>query len=276
MRAFLAYFQSKCSQIDQALNNYAAIFAAGYRDDSDLKDYIDLLIQAHQYDRALSEVANYLKESDSIDIRLLTATIYRQEKDYMKAVDFLKSQHKKDPLNARITTLLGETCLDADLPTEALACSKELLTNDATSAANYYLKGRSELRLKWYHEAKASMEQASNLAPTDDQIRSDLAYVSGLLGQGNNSMLKDPIAPVELPPMLTNTSSNLPPPKGAKEYGAYYSRLITAIAYDPHKEYKTTDYLWIRVLDSTGVGVFSTVNSPSILWGRISLSTKSA
>jgi len=26
LRAFLAYFQSKCSQADQALDNYAAIF----------------------------------------------------------------------------------------------------------------------------------------------------------------------------------------------------------------------------------------------------------
>ncbi|HEV8058728.1 MAG TPA: tetratricopeptide repeat protein, partial [Gemmataceae bacterium] len=179
-RAFQAYFQAGCSKTEEALTNYAAVFAAGYRDEDDFKFYVGVLTDQHQYERALDEVARYLKAGDSLEVRLLTATIYRDERDFEKAVAFLKGEHQKTPFNSKITKALVETCLDAELPSEALSYSRELIKSSGNTASTLYLKGQCELKLKWYRDAKASLEEAAKLAPADEDIRSELSYVSGL------------------------------------------------------------------------------------------------
>jgi len=63
----------------------------------------------------------------------------------------------------------------------------------ADSVPAHFLKGRSELGLKWYREAKASFETAAKLAPANKDIASYLDYVSGLVGEGSNTLLKEPI-----------------------------------------------------------------------------------
>ena len=261
IQVFQAFFQSKCSLVDLALTNYAKAFSRGYRDDDDLSDYVDLLLDQHQYDKAHTEVENYLKAGYSADAWLLNVEIYREEKIFPKAISLLKAEHEKSPFNSKITKSLGEICLDADLASEALDYSQELIKNNSTSGSAYYLKARSELKLKWYREAKASLETAAKLSPANENIRSDLDYVSGLLGEGDNSILKNPIEPVSCPVAVTNTPIKTSQDY-AKDYGAYYSRWITAVSYLPQKEYKTTDYLLVNVENTTGVEAFSTVQMP--------------
>ena len=261
-RSFQAYFQSKCSRTDEAITNYAKAFSSGYRDEEDFKNYINLLIATRQYDRGMSEVEQYLRSGDSAGIRLLTADIYSGKKDYDKAVSFLKSEHAKAPYNSKTTRILVNTLLDAGLPNEALAYCTELLKDDDNSHANLYLKARCEINLKWYKEAKSSLEAASKLEPSDEDVRADLNYVSGLLGEGNNSLLKEPIDAVLLPEALTNRAAEITPKDYARDFGAYYSRCIKALTFKPHAEYRVTDYMTIEVLDATGVAAFSTFQMP--------------
>ncbi|MFO1513595.1 MAG: DUF3857 domain-containing protein [Verrucomicrobiota bacterium] len=259
--AFRAYFQSKCSLVDQALTNYAKAFVLGYRDESDLRDFVNLLLDQYQYERAHAAVDSYLKIGDSLDVRLLRADICREEKNFQRGIDLLKVEHQKAPYNAKITKTLAEFCLEADRTSEALDYSRELIKSNGKSGSAYYLKARCELKLKWYREAKASLEIASKLSPANVDMRSDLAYVSGLLGEGNNSALKEPIAPVQLPAAITNTPATPAPGDFAKDYGAYYSRWITAVSFVPQREYKSTDYMWVQLKDAAGVEAFSTIQA---------------
>jgi len=261
-RAFQAYFQSKCSLTDEAITNYAKAFSSGYRNEEDFKDYINLLITTRQYDKGIAEVEQYLKSGDSAGIRLLIANIYREKQDYGKAVSFLKAEHDKSPYNSKITRILVGTLLDAGMPNEALAYCHELLKDDDNSYAAHYLKARCEINLKWYREAKSSLEIAAKLEPSNEDVKTDLNYVSGLLGEGNNSMLKEPIDPVLLPEALTNRAAEIVPRDYAKDYGAYYSQCIKALAFKPHAEYRITDYMTIEVLDAAGVAAFSTFQMP--------------
>ena len=81
--------------MDSALTNFGALFAEGYRNDAYFADYVTLLAKARQQDAAMEAVQNYLKESDSAAIRLLEARLYKQKKNFTKAIDLLKAQCSK-------------------------------------------------------------------------------------------------------------------------------------------------------------------------------------
>ncbi len=66
VRASQAFLQAPASLVDQAVTNYASLFATGYRSDSHLAEYADLLVEQKQYDTALTVVQTYLKAGDSM------------------------------------------------------------------------------------------------------------------------------------------------------------------------------------------------------------------
>jgi len=259
VRADLAYFQAQADFSEPAISNYAAVFANGYRNDLHFTTYVNLLNAQHQYDQALAAVENYLQAEDSVTVRLLEAAIYRHKKEFPKAISLLKTQRESAPENSQIATALAETFLQAGQFNEALAISRGLLESNGESAYEYYLKGQSELGLKWYREARKSFEAAARLAPASKEIHSYLDLVNGLVGEGDNSLVREVIEPVALPAGLTNPPAGPAPPGYATNYGAYYARRITAVSYQAGKEYKTTEYDQARVLDAYGVSAFSTV-----------------
>ena len=260
VRASQAFFQARASMLDQAVTNYASLFATGYRSDSHLTEYINLLTVQKQYDTALVAVQNYLKSGDSIAAQVLEAEIYRTKQDLPKAISLLKDLRDKAPFNTQVATALAETFIVAGQYTEAQRIAQELLKDNGSSAYYEYLKGRSELGLKWYRESKLSFAEAVRLAPANKDIRSYLDYVSGLLGEGDNTAVMEPIEPVVLPAaLLTNIPAETVPVGYAKDYGAYYVRRIFASAYAPGKECKTTEFMLARMLDTSGVSSFSTV-----------------
>ena len=259
VRANQAFFQAQAALTDQAASNYASLFATGYRNDSHLSEYVNLLAEQKQYDAALSAVQNYLKAGDSMTASLLEAEIYREKQDLPKAVSLLQTLHEQAPFNTPAADALAETYLAAGRYSEALEISENLVKNNGSSAYAEYLKGRSELGLKWYREAKTSLAEAVKLAPANKNIRSYLDYVSGLLGEGDNTAIMEPIDPVALPATLTNAPTKAVPADYAASYGAYYIRRIVATDYQPGKESKTTEYMLVKILDAAGVSAFSTV-----------------
>ena len=51
------------------------------------------------------------------------------------------------------------------------------------------------MALKWYREAKESFERAAKEAPGDPDVKSFLEVASGMLGEGANTAVKNPIEP---------------------------------------------------------------------------------
>ncbi|HEY9172691.1 MAG TPA: tetratricopeptide repeat protein [Verrucomicrobiae bacterium] len=258
-RAWQAYLQSESGDVDLALTNYAMLFAGGYRNDEDFATFARLLLREGRPDDALREIEAYAKQQDSATIRRVQAEAYRQRKDYAKAIAMLEAQREKSPRNPQLAFALAEARLDAGQFSESLALCRELLDQDQGSAAVWRLRGLSEYGLKWYREAKVSFEAALKEAPADRDLRNYLDHVSGMLGEGNNSLLKEVILPVPLPARLSNAPAIPAAGDFAKEAGAYYARRIQAVSFIPGKEYRTTEYQVIRVLDASGVSAFSTV-----------------
>ncbi len=181
---------------DQAITNYAGLFGTGYRSDTHFTEYVNLLAGQKKFDTALAAIQAYLNVQDSITAKLLEAQIFRQKKDLPKAIDLLKDLHEQAPFNTQIASSLAETFILAGQYTESLAIAHDLVKDNGNSAYYVYLKGRSEMGLKWYRESKLSFAEAVRLAPANKDMHSYLNYVSGLLGEGDNSAVGDPIDPV--------------------------------------------------------------------------------
>lgn len=257
LQANQAYLLGELGDSEAALTNYARLFSGDYRDDDHLKTYADLLAQVRHPTNALAEVEKYVRTRDSIDVRLLQAQLCRRVKEFDRAIDLLQAQRRKHPFDANVAFGLAEAFLDAARYTDALALSQEMTKGVGDSAYAYYLRGRSQVALKWYREAKDSFELAAKKAPADPQIKSYLDLVSGLLGEGANTALKEAIPPVPIPAALL---SPLPaPPAGyARDHGAYYNRRVTAVSFERGRELKTTEFIDVRTLTAAGVSAFST------------------
>jgi hypothetical protein len=263
LRAYDAFFLAQSGQTSAAVDQYAALFTGSYFDEDFFTHYVRLLLQSGQLDQALQAVQKCRQNHDSLSVHLLEAQVRRQRKEFAAAISLLTEQRRQLPANAQLAAALVETHLDAGNCTEALALCQEMLKNGNDSANTYVLKGRSECGLKWYREAKGSLETALSRAPGNAEIKSFLDSVSGILGEGSNTALKEPIPPVPIPARLTNApASSAQPTDYAREYGAFYLWRILAVSAPASQELRSTDYMNVRVLDSSGVAGFSTVQVP--------------
>ncbi len=251
-----AFLQGRLGQSELALTNYARLFADGFRDESHFKEYVGLLAESKQLDHAAAEVGKFLQAQDSVEIRLLQITVLKLKKDFAQAVTGLQELRRKHPFNAKVAYSLADAYLQTGRFTDALELSRELVRDQSDSAYSLYLKGRSEFALKWYRQAKDSFELAAKKAPADNEIKSFLEHVSGLLGEGANSAIKEEISAVPVPPSLL-APLPAPPTNYARDYGAYYTRRLTAVSFEKGKESKTTDYFQVQTITAAGVSVVS-------------------
>lgn len=183
-------------------------------------------------------------------------------KNFTKAISLCKTRCENAPMNSQAALSLAEVEIEAKQYNEALNTCRQLIKQGQDSPLVWNLKGQSECGMKWFREAKTSFEVAFKQNPGDSEIRDNLAFVSGMLGEGSNSQLKEPIAPVPIPDEIASG----PLPAAGNDFsqgcGAFYQRIIKAISWKPGQEIRTSEYLKIRVLDSSGVSAFSTLQFP--------------
>ncbi|PWU20496.1 MAG: hypothetical protein C5B50_03825 [Verrucomicrobia bacterium] len=258
IQASEAGLEAQLGMVEQAISNYAALFAGGFRSDEHFSKYIQLVASTKDLTNALSQTEAYLAQKDSDAIRLVQANLYKQNKDYKKAVSILKTLHEKKPYDSETAYALADAYSQAGLFQEALDICRQLV-RDSDSADAYYYKARNEYQLKRFREAKDSLEIAQKKLPANREIKRFLDLVSGMLGEGDNISIKDPIPPVIVPEELLSCAPGDLPAEYVEGYGAQYINALTAISYEKNKEFKTTDYRTIHVLDSGGVSKFSTL-----------------
>ena len=140
-RATEAYLLSQLEQPDKAMKNFAALFAEGYRNDNYFVIYANLLSETRQQDVALAAVEDYLKENDSAAIRLLQARLYKQKKNFTKAIDLLKTQSLKYPYNAELTFSLADAYQQAGLYAESVEVCQQLINAQSEHGGGLLFEG---------------------------------------------------------------------------------------------------------------------------------------
>ena len=255
LQATRAYLQGRLGQTESAVTNYARLFENGYTSEEYFKDYVGLLASSGQVQTGLAVSEAYLRRQDTPALRLVQASLLKQQKKFDEAVELLQKQHERHPFHAGISYALGDAFILAGRPNDALTLAKELL-KDQNTAPSWFIKGRAEFALKWYREAKESFERALNKAPNDPDIKYFVELSSQTLGEGDNTSVKEPIPPVAIPPELAGTGTR--GTNYGREEGAFYSQRLSAVSFERGKEMKRTDYYSIHTLSAAGVSAFST------------------
>lgn len=254
VRAVRAALLERLGRHPDALSEYARLFGAGYEEDDTFTDYCHLLEKAGRRGDALAAVARYRQHRDAPGIVALHAGLYFRDGHSEKAVALLEEKLAATGYDPVIGTTLTALHRADQKPAEALRTSDALIEHGQRTAAVYVDKARSEVALGWLPKAKASLEEALRIDPADEDAATLLERVSALLGEGANSSVKTPIAPVLLPAQ----ASAIPPAPSDHADRAEYLLRATAISFVPGKDYRTTDTFQVRVLSEAGVELFST------------------
>jgi tetratricopeptide (TPR) repeat protein len=258
LKARLAFVEARAGNAEAALSTYAGLFAAGFRDDAALEDYVELLIDAKRIDEGLAEVRQYLAGGSSSMATRLQAKLHSRKGEHAQAIALLAGLRKQGPFDPQLAYELAEAYLDGQQFHDGLAVCRELLERRYDAPYTYFLKARLELGLKWYAAAKTSLEESLRDDPSNDTTRALLNQVSGMLGEGQNTSIKEPIEPVALPAELTTRPSIDAGDDYRSEYGACFLMRVQGIAFESGREFKTTTRQIVKLFDASGVSRYST------------------
>ncbi|HEY6549133.1 MAG TPA: DUF3857 domain-containing protein, partial [Vicinamibacteria bacterium] len=259
VRSWEAWFLKKEGQSDRALGVYRQLFAGTFHQDEDFKEFAGLLAATGRYDEMISAFDRYLAKAPSSEMRLEEARLLGSGQRHAQALQVLERLQQTMPPSAEVSFARLSHHRALGQHRQRVTLCDELIRNGLGSAETYYEKGDAEADLKWYRRSKASLEEALKLAPEDEDTREYLQYISGLLGEGNNSAVKESVPAVPLPAVLTERMARLPPPAGPSDFGASYVYWTEGYALDPKGELRTTVRQRVHLADQAGVEQWSTV-----------------
>ncbi|MBN1697553.1 MAG: DUF3857 domain-containing protein [Spirochaetales bacterium] len=261
VRSYLAFFLKQTGQKDKAAGEYKALFDQEYRQDYDFVDYLNLLWEMERKEEAFDAIKMYQKEKFSVLVARKEADLYEREGQYEKAITMLKDVYETTVFDQDVVLDLCMILNRAGRSQEAIDICEELIRDDHRSADIYFVMGLNQLELNWYQEAKLSFEKAHELNPTDTDIKEYIDYVSGLLGEKDNTSIKKEIKAV----MISPEYLEVPDPgvmKDVSDRDAFYLHRVTAFFYKKDLEMKYTMYYRIKVLTYPGISHFSTFTLP--------------
>jgi hypothetical protein len=256
MKSWEAWLLNKTDKKEESLLIFKDLFKKGYRVDDDFIMYVRTLAEYKRWNDVEESFAEYLKSDVPLKVYVEQARLKRAEGDYDDAIAIMKARQKNIPFNSGIAFELIQNYMELKSYKNVINLTDDLIKNDMALSEAYYYKGEAEYYLKWYKEAKKSLEKSLEYAPNDDDVKDFITHISGLLGEGNNTSIKKEITPVEVPQELVIDESSHPEDN---EYGAYYISRIRGIGYEKGAGQKITSYEKIKVVDSSGVINFSTI-----------------
>ncbi len=258
IKSWEAWLLNKTDKKEESIALFKDIFKKGFREDEDFIMYVSTLSEYKRWDEAEEAFIDYMKGDVSLAVDVEYARLKRAQGLYDEAVSLMKERQKNIPFNARIAFELIRNYMENQSYKDVIDTADELIKNDMYPYDAYYYRGEAEYYLKWYREAKESLEKAYEITSNDDSLKNFIMHISGLLGEGNNTNVKREIKPVELPAELNSKDApSLPDDAG---YGSCYIHRIKGVSYDGEKEQKTTTWERIKIVDSSGVLNNSTID----------------
>lgn len=257
-----AAVQWQSGDVEGAIQSYTTLFNAGWRNDAEFTGYIRELCNRSHAATALIALDSYTSGHDSAAMRRLRAEVLVAKGDFTQAIELLTAAREKSPSDQDFALALVDAYLAARKLTEALAECDRLIATHHESVEVLRRKGLAEFALKHYREAKTTFEKALTKAPTNLELQRLVEGVSGLLGEGRNTLVKTPIDPVKIPDALLQPEDVDPADEYLRGYSAWYRCAVKVISFRKGKELKTTEHQVIQIRDQQGVEKFSTLEFP--------------
>lgn len=263
-----AYLLYMLDDNEPALKIYESLFANGYRSDEDFGYYCALMRMFKRYEAGLNAINAYFKDNDTPEATCHRSRIFYDQGRHDEAVTMLKNAMADVEFNLGLAYELDNHYYEMGLYNESIALCDLMIDNDKKNPWGYYRKGKAEYQLNWYSQAKDSVEKAKKLKPDDADISSFLDYISGMLGEGDNYLVKKKIDPVVIP------EEYIPEPGNADEnttgYSAEYIARIVGVHFDKEGEYRRTSHSLMKIWNSSAIERFSSFPiSFDPLWERI-------
>jgi transglutaminase-like putative cysteine protease/tetratricopeptide (TPR) repeat protein len=261
LRARLANLYDSAGNAPEAIGQYAILFSATPPPASEtyMQRYLVLLMDAERYDDGLAACARYLRYHDSPWVARNQAQLHFRKGDPDRAAKLLLDRLAERGFDVDVARVAAMYQIKGGHYTEALSTlDRVIAAKGGDTAEAYSLRSDAEVGLKRYRDAKASLELAARRAPSDQDIAASLRDVSALLGEGDNSTIKTPVEPVEIPAEFTSAPDGVST-ADAEAANAYYLSRVTAISYLKGKEYRQTEYRRVKVLSAAGVDAFTSL-----------------
>lgn len=254
-----AWLLKKLNQNEKSLDIYRPLFEKGYRSDSDFIEFVDLLGTMKRWDDIDPAFTAYVRKDSSIDVHIKQASLLHDQGKYREAVNLLQLLQKDMPFQADISFALARSFNAMEEYKDVITVAEALITRKLYLTDAYFLKGEAEFDLRWYHKAKESFENALKESPEDSQIKNYIQHISGIIGQGDNTPIKNTIQPVPIPAEIAEQTISPSDTENYSNYGAYYISLIRGIHFEKGIGQRLTTYRKIKILDKSGVTAFSTI-----------------
>lgn len=258
--SWTAYLNKRAGNTEKAEAAYTALFAGGHEDENDLLDFVNLFIDGGRHDDAIAQLETFLERRPSTSVRRWLASVHSRKGDHETAIEQFQAIHSETTFDAAVAYDLADCYLDASRPADAIDICEDLLRRGYDTPRTYQIRGRSELNLRWYRKAKLSFEKGLEKAPNDQALAADLETASGYLGEGNNSRIKTPIAPVEIPePMLARIAAVKTSADFGKGFRLKYANLVRAVDFVSGAKRRTTLHREVNVLTAEGANEMSSL-----------------
>ena len=254
--SWLGWFYENDNQLDKAKKQYHSAFSEGYKNDQDLARYADMLVEENKLVFAEEVLEKYSSDKNSVLVLRKRASIKRKEKSYEVAFSLLELAKKDRPLVVDI--VFDEIYIHSELGNnrKVIELADSLIYQGHASAGAFYQKGVAEYELSEYLKSKKSFESALNLAPSNENIKDYLNNVSGMLGQGDSSLISKEILPVEF---AYDASEKFDDEAISKSYDSYFIEKTTSYQFTYAHKLRKTVGRKIKLLTQQGVERFSTI-----------------
>lgn len=259
VRSWDGWLANQLGDSDRALAVFERLFDEGYREDSEFGVYLELLADRGLWDRVDAEFDEYAGENLTDELRRLKASLLSARGRHDDALALLESMSAGRPFSAELAYAKIDV-LDAMEDAAGILRQAELLIdNSYESLDSWFYKGYAEYLSRSYIKSRESFQKAQKFAPTNAVVQDYIDAINGILGEGDNASISEPVAAVALPGDVGARIERASASETRDGYGAWYLHRVVGYRFDGGESVTQSFYQRIKIQDAQGIEYFSTL-----------------
>ncbi len=259
VRSWDAWLAYHVGDADKALDVYEQLFDEGYREDAEFRVYLGLLADREQWDRVDAEFDDYAGENLTDELRRLKATLLTARGRHDEALALLGSMSAGRPFSAELAYSKIEVFDAMEDAAGILEQAQLLIDNNYESLDSWFYKGYAEYLLRSYVKSRESFQSAQKFAPTNTIVQDYINAINGILGEGDNASISEPVAAVKLPRDVQKRIDKASLDDTRDGYGAYFVNRVVGYDFNGGDWVTQSFYQRIKIQDVQGIEYFSTL-----------------
>lgn len=254
-----AWLSFRVGKTDKAIALYSQLFADGYREDDEFGIYLGLLADQQRWDDVDAMFDTYASDNETDKLLRLKATLLTRRERFDEALQILESMSKDRPFTAEMAYAKIEVYEAMENATGILEQADLLIENQYESLDSWFYKGYAEYLSRSYLKSRESFERAQKFAPTNALVQEYITAINGILGEGDNASISEPLNAVRMPKDIQKRIAKNSIDSAREGYGAYIIDRVIGYAFDGGNYVTRSQYQRIKIQDAQGIEYFSTL-----------------